>query len=101
MEIIYTDQAKDSLDDLSHYLIEKQGWSLEKFLQLRRKILDKAENLRSTHSHFQKEEYLEHLGKGHRRAIEGYFKIIYRVEEDKIFITDVFDTRQDPNKMKG
>lgn len=47
------------------------------------------------------EEYLEHLGKGHRRLIEGYTKIIYLVKEDCIYITDFFDTRQDPAKMKG
>jgi len=37
----------------------------------------------------------------HRRAIEGHFKIIYRVEGETIYVTDFFDSRQDPAKMKG
>lgn len=41
------------------------------------------------------------MGKEHRRIIEGHYKIIYRVEGQAIYITDIFDSRQDPNKMKG
>jgi plasmid stabilization system protein ParE len=48
----------------------------------------------------QQEEYLEHLGKDHRRLIEGNYKIIYRVQGEDIYITDIFDSRQDPSKMK-
>ncbi len=29
------------------------------------------------------------------------FKIIYKVEGNIVFITDFFDSRQDPTKMKG
>lgn len=49
----------------------------------------------------QKEEYLEHMGQSHRRIIEGYYKIIYRVEGETIYVTDIFDTRQDPARMKS
>ena len=49
----------------------------------------------------QKEEYLEHLGQSHRRIIENHYKIIYRVEGEIIYVTDIFDSRQDPAKMKG
>ena len=31
----------------------------------------------------------------------GYFKIIYKVEKGAVYITDFFDSRQDPEKMKG
>lgn len=64
-------------------------------------MLDKADNLVTTYNHYQQEEYLEHLGKGHRRIIHGYFKIIYRLEGELIYVTDFFDTRRDPAKMKG
>jgi hypothetical protein len=46
------------------------------------------------------EEYLDHLGQAHRRVIEGNYKIIYKVTDDAIIVTDVFDTRQNPSKMK-
>lgn len=49
----------------------------------------------------QKEEYLEHLGKGHRYlVVEKHYKVIYRIENDIVYITDVFDTQQDQDKMK-
>ncbi len=101
MKVIYTDQSYDSLKDLTVFLLEEQGWSLEKFLAFRAKLLDKADSLETTYNHYQQEDYLEHLGKDHKRAIEGHVKIIYRVEKEYIYITDFFDTRQDPSKMKG
>ena len=63
--------------------------------------MDRADSLEYTHQHYQEEEYLSYLNQGHRRLIEGHFKIIYRIEGDNVYITDFFDTRQDPAKMKG
>jgi len=71
MKVIYTDQSHKSLANISDFLLEKQGWTLEKLLELRTKILDKADNLITTHNHYQQEEYLEHLGKNHKRVVEG------------------------------
>jgi hypothetical protein len=36
---------------------------------------------------------------GHRRKISGNYKIIYRIIDDLIFVSDSFDTRQDPEQM--
>ena len=49
----------------------------------------------------QEEPLLEHLRLEHRRLVVSHYKIIYRVEEECIYITDIFDSRQDPDKMKG
>ena len=59
----------------------------EKLMEIRDSILDTAD--------------LEDLGLGHRRLIESHYKIIYRVVGEYIYITDIFDSRQDPDKMKG
>ena len=37
----------------------------------------------------------------YRRWIVGHVKIVYRVTRGSIRIVDFFDSRQDPNKMKG
>jgi mRNA-degrading endonuclease RelE of RelBE toxin-antitoxin system len=37
----------------------------------------------------------------HRRLIVGNYKIIYLIEDDVVYISDIFDTRQDPKKMNG
>jgi toxin ParE1/3/4 len=49
----------------------------------------------------QYETALDHMGQGHRRWVVGHYKLIYLVLEDQLVITDFFDTRQDPKKMKG
>ena len=55
MKVIYTDQAHDSLDTLSHFLLEEQGWTLENLLELRSRILDKADSIEINYNHYQKE----------------------------------------------
>jgi plasmid stabilization system protein ParE len=48
----------------------------------------------------QEEDYLKELGQGHRYVIvTKLYKLIYLVAAPFIFITDVFDTRQNPNDM--
>jgi plasmid stabilization system protein ParE len=67
----------------------------------RNKIVDRADKLVKNPSSGRREEYLEHLGLNHRRVIESHYKIIYRIIAQTIYITDIFDSRQDPVKMKG
>lgn len=73
----------------------------EKVSEIKMQLLDRAGSLETNPFIGRQEDYLEHLNKEHRRLIEGYFKIIYRIEKEIIYITDFFDTRQDPDKMKG
>ena len=61
MKVIYTDQCYESLDESTHFLLEKQEWPLEKALDLREKLLNKADKLEHTHHHYKEEEYLAHL----------------------------------------
>lgn len=46
------------------------------------------------------EENLIELKQGHRYLVQGNYKIIYRIIQDNIYITDIFDCRQNPQKMK-
>ena len=46
------------------------------------------------------EEILKRYKSGHRYIIHSHYKIIYRVSEDKIFISAIFHTRQRPSKLK-
>jgi plasmid stabilization system protein ParE len=45
------------------------------------------------------DEVLKELNEGHRYLIEGNYKIIYKINSNTIFITGVFDTRQEPQKI--
>ncbi len=99
MELVYTEQALVSLQEALGFIAPKV--TQEKLLKIRDKILDKADSLLLHPFQGQKEPYLEHLNLDHRHLIEGHYKIIYRVIGDVIYITDIFDSRQDPEKMKG
>jgi plasmid stabilization system protein ParE len=99
MKLFYTEQALESLQECLDFL--PADISTEKRLKIRDSMLIKAEKLLTDPSIGQREEYLEHLGQAHRRIIENQYKIIYRIDGEIIYITDIFDTRQDPSKVKG
>lgn len=99
MKLIYTEQALFSLEEALSLIAPKV--TPEKLMEIRDSILDTADTLLLHPLQGQKEPCLENLGLGHRRLIESHYKIIYRVVEEYIYITDIFDSRQDPDKMKG
>ncbi len=101
MKVIYTEQSLYSLEESLYFLIDEQKMPLEKVLAIKIQLLDRADSLVTYSQTGQVEEYLEHLDKEHRRLIVGHFKIIYRIEGKLIYITDFFDTRQNPEKIKG
>ena len=99
MKLVYTEQAIASLEEALEFMINKVSY--EKLLEIRGRILDKTETLSVQPFQGQKEPFLVHLGLGHRRLVEGHYKIIYRIIGDFIYVTDIFDSRQDPYKMQG
>ncbi|MFP4557844.1 MAG: type II toxin-antitoxin system RelE/ParE family toxin [Bacteroidales bacterium] len=99
MKLVYTEQSLISLEEAIEFIAPKV--SHEKLIEIRDKILDAADKLLEQPFAGQREYLLDHLELGHRRLVEGHYKIIYRVADEYIFITDIFDSRQDPVKMKG
>jgi plasmid stabilization system protein ParE len=99
MKILYTEQSLISLQESLDFISKEV--SLEKLIEIRDQILDSTDILVKYPKLGKKEEYLEHLNLKHRRIIEGHYKIIYRIDKKIIYITDIFDTRQEPKKMKG
>ena len=65
------------------------------------KLWDNIDDLKRNPRRGQYEPWLEYKGEGHRRLVVGKFKVIYRIEGYTIYVTDIFDARQDPGKMKG
>ena len=99
MKLIYTEQALLGLEEALGFIAPKV--TQEKLIEIRDCILEKADTLLLHPLQGQKEPHLEHLDLGHRRIIESHYKIIYRVMDEYIYITDIFDSRQDADKMKG
>ncbi len=99
MKLIYTEQALISLKEALDFIAPKVTG--QKLKEIRDSILDAADTLLLQPLEGQEEPYLKHLNLGHRRIIVSHYKIIYRVMDESIYITDIFDSRQDPSKMKG
>jgi len=99
MKLVYTEQALEGLEETLKFIAINV--THEKLLVFRDRILDKADTLMKQPLIGQKEPFLEHLGLGHRRLIVGHYKIIYKIVDEYIYITDICDSRQDPDKMKG
>lgn len=99
MKLVYTEQVLAGLEETLDFIAKNVSYA--KVIETRDRILDKADTLIKQPWIGQKEMVLEHLGLNHRRLIEGHCKIVYRVVSETIYITDIFDSRQDPDKLKG
>jgi toxin ParE1/3/4 len=101
MKVVFTDQSIESLEEALNFSIFVLGLPQEKAIIIRNRLFQRADGLAINFKKGQREELLQHLNEDHRRIVEGHFKIIYKAEGDIIYITDFFDSRQNPNKMKS
>lgn len=98
MKVFIADTAKISLKDIRNYYQSKGYEAYGK--RVFKSIISKAKTLSNTPYIGQEEELLKPLKQGHRYfLIKKHYKVIYLVTEESIIITDVFDTRQQPEKM--
>ncbi len=99
MELVFTTQALhgfvETLDFARRYFNEEQ------VLKIEQEILGACETLLIQPYTGQLEPLLVHFGLNHRRILVKHTKVIYRVENQTIYIIDIFDSRQDPSKMNG
>lgn len=100
IEIFWTDFAKDQLKKIFEFYKEKAGLKIAK--QILKEIIKKTNGL----SYFPKvgmiEEILKDRPQNFRYVISTNYKIIYWInnEEKRIEISDIFDTRQNPEKLQ-
>ncbi|MGW8123320.1 type II toxin-antitoxin system RelE/ParE family toxin [Roseivirga echinicomitans] len=98
MKVLITGPAKAALKAIfEYYRSEGYGTYATKLTQV---IMTKTKSLSNNYQRGQKEEVLKHLQKGHRYLIaKKHYKIIYRTEAESVIVTDIFDTRQQPEKL--
>lgn len=69
--------------------------------KIARDIFNRADELLQNPKLGPPESNLEELDQGHRSLLVGtLYKIVYLIKAPIIFVTDIFDVRQDPDKMK-
>jgi toxin ParE1/3/4 len=100
MKIVFTDQALISINTAFDFLA-LQEIPREKIAAIFEKIFNRIVALAQMPYIGQREYITSNSDKAYRRIIESHFKIIYYIHNDSIYITDIFDTRQDPDKLKG
>ena len=99
-EVIWSNFAESELDKIFEYYVEKA--SLKVALTLIQNILAEPNRLINNSEIFQVEDLLIDRVEIYRYIVCDNHKIIYSVDTEQklIKIADVFDTRQNPIKIK-
>ncbi len=98
MQVIWTNFAIAELKSIYLYYRMVAGDSVAD--KIRNSVFSATKHLSKHSLSGAIEENLVDLKQGHRYLVEGNYKIIYRIMKNEIYITDVFDCRQNPQKMK-
>ncbi len=97
MKIIWSDFSLSMMEKIAQD-IEKQSFNAAQIVITA--IFDRVKQLKKYPYSGKIEEGLQVLNLGHRFLVVYNFKIIYRViDKNKIYITDVFSTSQNPKKI--
>ena len=91
-KIIWTQEAENDYDAIYEYYILISSNIALKILN---SISESVDNLV-----FEKQFQTDNINPNYRRIISGNYKILYRVENDKIIIFAIFDTRQNPIRLE-
>ena len=99
MKIFFTQPAKEKLKEI--YFYYKQAASTRVAKSVKNRILSDIKKLRKTPGIGNEEDALKFLERNYRKLISGNYKIIYRIIEKQIIIDTIFDSRQEPEKIKN
>lgn len=97
MIVLYTAWSKKQLREIYNYY--KEIGAPQKGRKVRLSVHKKTLQLKDFPLLGREEEMLSALGQGHRYVVTGQYKIIYRIIDETIYITDIFDTRRNPEGM--
>ena len=99
MELKVTDYAIAHLVESVELTIG--GASLAKREEIIDRVLKGMQRLLEWPKAGQVEIWMEGKEYVYRRLVIGNFKVIYRIDGEVVYVTDIFDMRQDPTRMKG
>ena len=100
LKIIWSEFVETQLDEIYEYYEKKASPRIAK--KLVKGIIDEPKRLIKTPQIGQEEELLKHRKTDYRYLVFKNYKLIYSVDKENGFIkiADVFDTRQNPPKIK-
>jgi len=97
VSVFWSEFASLQLLNIHQYYKSVAGYKVAN--KIKSKIFEASRQLYAHPLSGQLESNLEHLNQGHRYLVSGNYKIIYKPIPEGILITDIFDARQDPQKM--
>ncbi|AEL25709.1 type II toxin-antitoxin system RelE/ParE family toxin [Cyclobacterium marinum] len=100
LDLFWTDFSQKELEKIYEYYREKAGVRVAK--NLVNGIFNEVLKLKIQPKIGQEEEFLKNRKQEFRYLVYKNYKVIYWIneEENRIEINDVFDTRQNPIKIK-
>ena len=98
MKVIWTNFALGSLSEIYKYY--KQNANINIARKIRDQLFYSTKQLEKYPLSGPIEEFLLELEEDHRFITRGNYKIVYKILNSSIYITDVFDTRQNPEGLK-
>ena len=97
MNLIWTNPAAMQLENIYHFYSQK---SIETATSIYNDIIDEADRLINFPEMAAVEPILADYVHIYRSLIvRKLFKVVYRIDNETIFIVAVFDCRQDPQKL--
>ncbi len=99
VKIVWTERAFGQLKRAISYIRDERGVSYATIVL--DKIIKSTSLLTNHPKAGQEEPLLKHKKSEYRYLVVFSYKVIYKVQNDKIVISRVFHTAQNPNKMKG
>jgi len=98
LEVIWTKFALNSLSKIYEYYKFNAGSNIAN--EIKDDLIDVSIQLKEHPLSGVEEEHLAKLKQGHRYLVKDKFKVIYKISNDILYITDVFDARQNPEKIR-
>ncbi len=98
MRLVYTKPVRDRIAEIRNYIAADS--SIERADKVIADLFDKVDTLLEHPLRGAPESTLASKGKVHRSLLHGRYKIVYYVQEKEIRVTDFFDTRQHPSRMR-
>ena len=100
MKIEWTELAKTDLKKVYEFYCKTANREIAQ--KIKNSILSRSKDLELGSELGQIEELVKHLNQGHRYLLSNHCKILYLPENENgiIYITHLFDTRDNPKKVK-
>lgn len=99
MKVIWTRKAKSQIKDIFDFYSKKVSAALAN--RIIAGIAQKPSILLKHPEIGQRETLLEDINPDLRYVVEGNYKLIYLQNENHVVIVSVFDTRQNPSKIRS